>query len=190
MRRGIAFVLITLLVVTAAAWADKDVAQKPEKLQDRVQVVLRPGAAENQAVAVLSAANVNPGRVLSFPLKYGAGEESVQFDSISYAGTRVEYFKTKTHTHFAERNALLMIMIAPHTPDGYANLKPGAGEIARIYFSSKGKFPLNSFRVDPVTLPPDNKLMYVTDTFVGVEPAFEFQLAGGKAGAETLVKDE
>jgi hypothetical protein len=180
---------MTLLLVTAAAWADQDVAKKPEKLQDQVWVVLHPGAEKNQAVAVLSAANVNPGRVLSFPLKYVAGEESIQFDSISYVGTRVEHFTTKAHTLFPKRDALLMIMMAPYTAEtGITNLEPGTGEIARIYFSSKGNFPLDSFRIGPVKLPPDNKLMFVTDTFTGVEPTFEFRLE--KAAAKKLVKDE
>lgn len=178
MRRGFVIALIALLVVAAGAGAQDKVAKKPETLKDHVVVVLQPGADTYHAVAVLSAANVNPARVLSFPLKWDAGEVAVKFDSISYAGTRVAHFENKPHTLFPDRNAVLMLMLAPFADKKYGDLPPGSGEIARIYFSCKEEFPLATFQIGPVKLPPENKLMYVTDMFVGIEPAFDFKHAG------------
>jgi len=178
MRLSIVFALIALVILAAGAAAQDTVAKKPEALVDRVTVVLEPGAAKNQAVAVISATNVNPARVLSFPLKYDAGETAIKFDSITYAGSRVEHFKTKAHTLFPDRNAVLIMMLAPYVDNKCMDLTPGYGEIARIHFSSKSDFPLTAFQIGPVKLPPENKLLYVTDTFVGVEPAFDFKAAG------------
>lgn len=177
MRRGFVFALIALFVITAGAGAQDKVAKQPELLKDQVIVELHQGADKNHAVATLFAANVNPARVLSFPLKWGAGDITVKFDSIGYAGTRVQHFENKPHTLFPDRNAVLLLMLAPFADKTYRDLPPGSGEIARIHFSCAQEFPLAAFQIGPVKLPPENKLMYVTDQFIGIEPAFEFKHA-------------
>jgi hypothetical protein len=186
MRRVLAIVLIVMLAVSVTATAEDKTAakEKSEKLTDFVEIVLHPGADKSHAVAEVTAGNVNPLRVLSLPFKFGAGDQKIRVDSISFAGTRVEYFDQKHDTLYEKRSALLMLLLAPNKDKKYLDLQPGAGIVARIYFSAKDTFPMDAFQMAPVTLPPNNKFMYVTEVFAGAEPSFAFRVAGAKKEAQ------
>ena len=178
MRRCLAAFLTALLVISVAAFADQQTAEKPKvkQIKDRVEVVLHPGAAKNKAVAVVLATNVNLVRSLSLPLKFVAGPDSVWVDSVSFVDTRTANFGIKNYKFYPKRSAVMILTMSLYKDKKYNDLQPGTGEVARIYLSAKGKFPTDSLRVGPVTLPPDNKLMFVTDALAAVEPLFDFRL--------------
>jgi len=192
MRRLFAIALIVVLAFSAMAGADQKTAEKTKvlKVQDRVDIVLHPGAAKNKAVAVVSATNVNPIRAFSLPMKFVAGSESVRIDSVSFAGTRAAHYRLADYKLYPKRNAVMIMMLSPFKDSANQDLQPGTGEIARIFMSAKGEFPKDSLRMGPIKLPPDNKLMFVTDALAPVEPLFEYRLKKEEPEPPTQAKDE
>lgn len=192
MRRLFAVVLVVVLAFSAIAGADQKAAEKTKvaKVLDRVGVVLHPGAAENKVVAVVSATNVNPVRAFSLPLKFVAGSESVKIDSVSFAGTRAANYRLGDYKLYPKRNAVMIMMLSPFKDSTYHDLQPGTGEIARIFLSSKGAFPKDSLRMGPIKLPPDNKLMFVTDALAPVEPLFEYSVKKDEPKPPAQAQDE
>jgi len=189
MRRIFGVLLIVILTVSVTGFADDKAADKgkSEKLSDKIEIVLHPGADKNHAVAEVTAANVNPLRIISIPLKYVAGGEKIKVDSVSYIDTRAEYFERKNDSLYTERHAILVMLMSPFKDKKYHDLQPGSGVVARIYFSAKGTFPVDKFQMAPVTLPPNNKFMYVTDAITGAEPSFVYRVAGQE---ETATKNK
>jgi len=191
MRRIFGVLLIVILTVSVTGFADDKAADtgKSEKMNDKIEVVLQPGVDKNHAVAEVTATNVNPLRILSIPLKYAAGEEKIKVDSVSYVDTRAEYFERKNDSLYPARQAVLVMLMSPFKDKKYLDLQPGSGVVARIYFAAKGTFPMDKFQVAPVTLPPNNKFMYVTDAITGAEPSFVYRVAGQEETAPKKKKD-
>lgn len=177
--RIVAFTLPALLLAGAVMAQQKKVAEKPktEGAKDKVEVVLAAGAEKTKAVATVWATNINPTMTFSIPLKFMA-QDSAWVDSVSFADTRAGYFEPKGWKFHPEQNALMILMMAPAKDKKFKHLEPGTGKIARIYLSCKTQFPMESFRMGPVTLPPSNTLMFVTDANAKAEPVFEFRLEG------------
>lgn len=189
MRRVIAFVLVWLMLGIGLALADQPVAPQP-KVANLVEVIVAPGAETDQAVATVRFANKAPARIVSIPLEFKAEGKQVWLDSVSFAGTRVEHFKLKDHTFFPERNAVLLLMSAPRTSEGYQDLEPSAGSVAKLYLGSKGDFPLKTLTLRTVDLPPGNKLMYVTDGYRGETPEFTYRLAEGDETTTSMTDEK
>ncbi len=189
MRRVIAFVMFFSLLLTGVALADTPVAPKP-KMGNMIEVVIAPGAAEDQAVATVTLANSKPARIVSIPLEFAAEGTDVWLDSVSFAGSRVEHFKLKNHTFYPEHSAVLLLMSAPRTSDGYQDLEPSAGTVATLYLGSEGTFPMGKLAFRAVDLPPGNKLMYVTDGYRGETPEFSFRLAGEEKSSTSMTDDK
>jgi len=191
MRRILGVLLVVILTASVTGLADDKVADtsKSETSADKIEVTLLPGADKNHAVAEVVATNVNPLRILSIPLKYAAGEEKIRVDSVSYVNTRAEYFERKKDSLYAARNAILVLLMSPFKDKKYEDLQPGSGVVARIYFSAKGTFPMDKFQLAPITLPPNNKFMYVTDAIAGAEPSFVYRVAGQEETAPKKKKE-
>jgi hypothetical protein len=188
MRRAIAFVVVALLLVAGTAVAQQGMPAKP-KMADRVEVTLAPGAKNTQAVATVTLANAQPARIVSIPFEFKAEGHDVWLDSVSYEGTRVQEFKLRNHTFYPDRSAVLLLMSAPRTSEGYQDLEPSAGAVAHVFLGSEGAFPLKALKVQAVDLPPGNKLMYVTGDFTGVTPEFMYRLADDEGATKSAAKE-
>ena len=191
MRRILAVALIALFAISAIAGAEDKPAEKPKvkDVIDHLGVVLHPSADQNKAVAVISATNVNPVRAFSIPLKFTAGETPIWIDSVSYVDTRAGYFTEKKYHVDTEKSTIFIFMMRSVGDKKHSDLTPGTGEITRLYFGCKSKFPTEKFRMGPVTTPPKNTLMFVTDALAKAEPIFEYRIAGQKPAPKALATD-
>jgi hypothetical protein len=183
--------MVALLAISAMAGAEDKPAEKPKvkDVKDHLSVVLHPGVGKDKAVAVISATNVNPIRAFSIPLKFTAGGDSIWIDSVSYLDTRAGYFTNKEHSIDLEKSTIFIFMLRSAGDKKTSDLAPGTGEIVRLYFASKGEFPTGKFRMGPVTTPPKNTLMFVTDALAKAEPDFDFRIKGQKPVGKTLATD-
>ncbi len=190
MRRGFTIVLLLCLAFAATAVAQEKVAEKPktEVVKDLVEVVLYPGATENSGVAVVSVTNKDVIRSLSLPLGFTCDDASVKIDSLSYVGTRCADYGRKQFKLFPDSNAVMLMVLSGQKDKKYVDLSPGTGEVVKLYLSGKNTFPTKSFAVKPVNLPPNNKLMFVTNGFGRVNPSFVYRVAGKKVAPKPLKK--
>lgn len=147
---------------------------KGEELSNLITAYLAPGATSKQAVITIWMANVNPVGALSLPFKFAA-PDSFWVDSLETKQFRAGSFMMPPPMYKRETQTLLINMLR-ETDSVKAKtgmIPPGQGVVAVIHLSASGTFPLDSLRMAAVTLPPENVLMYVTDTFNTVQPDFK-----------------
>lgn len=169
-RRALAGAAICLALIAAGNAEDKPKNDPGNK----ITAYITPGASEREAVVTVWMANVNPVGAICLPLKFAA-PDSVHLDSLVTKPYRAGAFMMPPPKYEADKQTLLCNMLR-HADSVKAKtglIPPGEGVLATIHFSAKGKFPLEGFKIAAVQLPPENVLMYVTDTFNSVLPEYE-----------------
>lgn len=147
-------------------------ATAEEEMHDLVTAYLVPGADAHQAVVEVWMSNVNPVIGVTLPFKFAAGD-SLVMDSLVTSTGLAKNFAVVKPVFKAENQTLLVNMLwatmkGTQTPP----IPPGEGLLAQIYLHTPGKFPMKEFRMAAVQLPPENVLMFVTQTLNPVTPDF------------------
>ncbi len=142
-------------------------------LLNKVTAYVAPGATERQVVITLWMSNVNPVGAICLPFKFAA-PDSFWLDSLVTAPYRAGSFQMMPPKYEREKQTLLVNMLR-HSDSVKAKtglIEPGEGVLATMHMSAAGKFPLADFKIAAVQLPPENVLLYVTETFNSVLPEF------------------
>lgn len=109
---------------------------------------------------------------LDIPIQFTAGVAPLVMDSISYENTRMEGFAQKYNPVDAKKQEMHFGGMAYMGPVRKP-LKPGNGEIARIYISVRGDKKPGPFAVDTTTIAPNSTLMLVDINAAIIIPAFK-----------------
>ena len=184
MRFSRILAIVTLLL---PVWLLQTAVAADEKgkteLKDRVTAYVEQGATEKEGVVTLWMSNVNPVVGLTLPFKFAPGSDSLSLDSVRASDGRAaalhgppSQYKSENQTYL--QNLLILFDSAGANPDP---IPPGEGLLMRFYFSAEKQFPLKRFEMAAVQLPPQNRLLYVTDIARSILP--EFVLVRGSAPA-------
>ncbi|MEW5701112.1 MAG: hypothetical protein AB1792_02660 [Candidatus Zixiibacteriota bacterium] len=142
---------------------------------DKITAYLGPGATPNKAIVTVWMTNVNPVVGITLPFKFAPGADSVMLDSLLTTQGRAASFHVTQPLYKKENQTLLVNMLAGM--DSVAILAgaipPGEGLLATLFFSSKSAFPTEAFKMAAVRLPPENNLLFVTNSFNSIQPEFE-----------------
>jgi hypothetical protein len=126
---------------------------------------------------------------LDIPIKYTAGMARLEIDSVSYAGTRMEFFAQK-YNPIDTANQMMhfggFAYIAPNKPP----MAPGQGEVARIYISAVGDKKPGVFAVDTCFMAPNSSLMLVDKNAKSIVPALKIIDAKDMPKKEEKVKKD
>jgi len=150
-----AFLFAGLLVLAGAVSAQED----PIGKIDTVTLVVdapEPG----KWVISASVWNDEDLAAIDIPLKYTAGITRLNIDSVSYAGTRMEFFAQKYNPIDTANQTMHFGGFAYMGPDK-PPMAPGSGEVARIYISAAGEKTPGVFAVDTCFMAPNSTLMLV-----------------------------
>jgi hypothetical protein len=133
---------------------------------------------------------VNTGKVAGLPLPFKVTAESTKllFDSVSYADGRVAYFQGKFENPDTSGQTLLLGLIADLSGSKPA-LAPGRGHACSMFFTAKKAVEADAITVEPVVIPPANRLeynVYEGDQLVSVIPTF----VRGKAAKKAVEPEE
>lgn len=167
-----------IVVTFAALWigsAMSAAAEDKGKEQgaNRVTAYVTSGATEKEAVVTLWMSNVNPVGAICLPFKFAAAD-SFWLDSLVTKPYRAGTFQMMAPKYERDKQTLLVNMLRDgDSVKAKTGLIPaGEGVLATLHFSAAGKFPLLDFKIASVQLPPENVLLYVTETFNSVLPEF------------------
>lgn len=165
------------LVVLAFLWMAGPIHAE-EKLHDKVTAYVHPGSSDHEIVIDVWMSNLNPVIGITLPFKFASkANDSLAFDSLSLSGGRAAEFKTTKPLFNAENQTFLLNMIWKlDTLAGAPAIPPGEGPLIKLYLSAPDSIALKDFRMATVQLPPQNTLLYVTETLNTVNPDFEFAL--------------
>jgi len=171
--------LWTFILVTGAlcwlgacgmAWAGDKAKSGPV---NKITAYVTAGSTDKEAVVTLWMSNVNPVGAICLPFKFAAAD-SFWLDSMVTKPYRAGAFQMMPPKYEKDKQTLLVNMLRDaDSVKAKAGLIPvGEGTLATLHFSAKGKFPLSDFKIASVQLPPENVLLYVTETFNSVLPEF------------------
>lgn len=142
----------------------KPAAAPVEKISkhDSVTISVEPAPGKNQVRIDVFVVNTEPVAGLPMPLKVTApGQTKMKFDSVSYAGGRVEYFQLKSQNADTSNQTLLLGLIADLS-GSKPPLAPGRGKALSIFYSGSAPVTPEQVKIEPVILLPANKLEYNT----------------------------
>jgi hypothetical protein len=109
---------------------------------------------------------------IDIPIKYTAGMARLNVDSVSYAGTRMEFFAQK-YSPVDTANQIMhfggFAYMGPDKPP----MAPGSGEVARVYISAIGDKKPDVFAVDTCFMEPNSTLMLVDKNAKIIVPALK-----------------
>ena len=165
--RAALFVFCVLMASTAFAHEDSTKKAAPEQApakvsnHDSVTVSVEPAAGKNQVRLDVFVVNTEPVAGLPMPFKVTAGNAKMNFDSVSYAGGRVEYFQLKA-TNADTANQTILLGLIADLSGTKPPLAPGRGKAFSIFYSGSAAVTPEQVKVEPVVLPPANKLEYNT----------------------------
>jgi hypothetical protein len=167
----LAFAALTLCCCLAASASRAE--DKTAKPMNKMTAFVAPGASEKEAVVTLWMENVNPVGAICLPFKFAAAD-SFWLDSMVTKPYRAGSFQMMPPKYERANQTLLVQMLrTSDSVQAKTGLIPvGEGVLATLHFSAKGKFPLSDFKIAAVQLPPENVLLYVTETFNSVLPDF------------------
>lgn len=141
-------------------------------LKDLVTAYLVPGTNDHQAVVEVWMSNVNPVIGVTLPFKFAAGD-SLVMDSLVTSTGRAKDFAVVKPVYKSDNQTLLVNMLwATDKNSKVPPIPPGEGLLAQIYLHTPGAFPMKDFRMAVVQLPPQNVLMFVTESLNPVKPDF------------------
>lgn len=109
---------------------------------------------------------------IDIPIKYTAGIAPLKIDSVSYAGTRMEFFAQKYNPIDTANQTMHFGGFAYMGPDK-PPMAPGSGEVARIYISAAGDKKPGVFAVDTCFMAPNSTLMLVDKNAKIIIPALK-----------------
>lgn len=109
---------------------------------------------------------------IDIPIKYTAGMAKLTIDSISYAGTRMEFFAQKYNPIDTARQTMHFGGFAYMGIDK-PPMAPGEGEVARVYISATGDKKPGIFAVDTCYMAPNSTLMLVDKNAKIIIPALK-----------------
>jgi len=109
---------------------------------------------------------------IDIPIKFTAGIARLMVDSISYAGTRMEYFAQKYNPIDTAKQIMHFGGFAYMGPDK-PPMAPGSGEVARVYISATGDKKPGVFAVDTTFMEPNSTLMLVDKNAKIIVPALK-----------------
>ncbi|MEZ5360159.1 MAG: hypothetical protein R3F48_15185 [Candidatus Zixiibacteriota bacterium] len=110
------------------------------------------------------------------PLKYTAGMTKLTVDSVSHAGTRVDYFAQK-YQQVDTTGQMMHFGGLAYIGSDKPPLAPGSGEIGRVYISTAGGANADNIVVDTVFFAPNNKMLFVDRNAKAIIPALIIQTA-------------
>ena len=169
--------VFTLLILAVCCLAIPAAAEN--ELGNTVTAYVSPGATKHDVVIELWMENVNPVIGITVPLKFATGGDSLALDSLFLTGGRAAAFTTFKPLYKPSNKTLLVNMIwRLDTTSVVDPIPPGSGPLMWIYMSTPGDFPFDKFQMASVQIPPENVLLYVTESLNPVNPDFEY-----KAGA-------
>jgi hypothetical protein len=146
---------------------------------DTVMVTVTPGAAKNQVQLDVYVVNVDSVAGLPMPFRVTAPGAKLNFDSVSYDGGRTAYFQLKTQNADTLNQTLLLGLIADLS-GSKPPLAPGRGRALTVFYTSDRPVKPEQVKVEPVILPPANRLEYNIwrdGAVIGVRPTFILKAA-------------
>jgi len=111
---------------------------------------------------------------IDIPIAFTAGVAKLMCDSVSYTGTRADYFAQKYSLVDTTSQMMHFGGFAYMGPDK-PPLAPGDGEVARVYISTLPNQKVGPFAVDTTTVPPNSTLMLVDKNAAIIKPAFKIK---------------
>ncbi len=151
-------------------------ARAEGELSNRVTAYVTPGATKHDAVIELWMENVNPIIGITVPLKFATGSDSLALDSMFLTGGRAQAFTTIKPVFKSSNKTFLVNMVWKlDTVSTVKPIPPGKGPFLWLYMSTPEDFPFDKFRMASVQIPPENVLLYVTETLNPVNPDFELK---------------
>lgn len=170
-----------MIVVLGALWmlgaqSESLADDKAKEKTNKITAYVTAGPTEKQAVITLWMSNVNPVGAICLPFKFAAAD-SFWLDSLVTVPHRAGSFQMMEPKYERDKQTLLVNMLREtDSVKAKTGLIPvGEGVLATLHFTAKGKFPLADFKIAAVQLPPENVLLYVTETFNSVLPEFEMR---------------
>ncbi|MBI3661872.1 MAG: hypothetical protein HY234_02335 [Acidobacteria bacterium] len=169
-------VWINVLAAVALAWVLSDqssAATADTTLANKMTAYLTPGATPRDAVVSIWMSNVNPVIGITLSFKFG-GIDSLILDSAETNKGRATPFYVPQPLYKRENQTLLINMLIMRDSIGakITPLPPGGGPLATLYFHTRAPFATDAFKMVAMQLPPDNTLMYITETLNTVLPEF------------------
>lgn len=170
----ISYRVFTFLVVAVCCLSLP--AQAEGELNNKITAYVTPGATKHDAVIELWMENVNPVIGITVPLKFATGSDSLALDSMFITGGRAEMFTTFKPVYKSANKTLLVNMVWKlDTVSTVKPIPPGSGPFLWLYLSTPEDFPFAQFKLASVQIPPENVILYVTETLNPVNPDFEFK---------------
>jgi hypothetical protein len=160
-------VMAGLLVMAAAVSAQDD----PVGKVDTVTLIV-DNTAPGHWMITAQVWNDEDLAAIDIPIKYTAGVVRLGVDSISYAGTRMEFFAQKYNPIDTANQTMHFGGFAYMGPDK-PPMAPGHGDIARVYISAMGDKAPGVFAVDTCFMAPNSTLMLVDKNAKIIIPALK-----------------
>jgi len=162
--------MLAVVMVVSPGWA-----QSGKEPVNKVTAYLTPGATDKQAVITLWMTNAAPVIGITLPFKFSAGNDTLRLDSAWTTGGRASGFLATPPQFSAANQTFLVNMIwkADSTTRKPTPIPAGEGAIMWLCVHTEGKFPMDKLRMASVQLPPENVLLFVTDSYATVNPTFD-----------------
>lgn len=184
MKRILTAALILVLVVACTQKAEQQQAQQSQGTQSQAGQPTtskppRPAIKQSDARVWIDPVTATRGSSGSFKVHYYGVEtakaiviplavpKGVRVDSVSYAGSMVEYIATRPVRIDNETNSVLFTAIPTTEPD----IPAAEGLLATVYFTLGAD--AESGTIEETFVPPGNYLTYVDTLSTLVEPQFE-----------------
>ena len=163
-------------LLTVALCCTLGSARAETELGNKVTAYITPGATKHDAVVELWMENVNPVIGITVPLKFATGGDSLALDSLFLTGGRAAKFASFAPMFKSTNQTFLINMLwRLDTLTSVDPIPPGSGPFLWLYLSTPEEFPLDKIRMANVQIPPENVLLYVTESLNPVNPEFEFK---------------
>lgn len=161
--------IAALCLMAGFATAQVDPLGKP----DTVSLFIAP-VAEGKWVISAHVWNDEELAALDIPLKYTAGMAKVMVDSVSFKGTRTEYFAQKNYQVDTAKQIMHFGGFAYMDPQK-PPLAVGKGEVARIYFSIQSDKKPGPFAADTTTYTNGSTMMLVDKNAKTIVPMLKIE---------------
>jgi hypothetical protein len=181
MKRIIAMSVLAILTLACGQKAEQQPAQQSSTTAEPATTTQapRPAIKQSDARVWIDEVNVAKGSSGSFKVHYYGVEEAramvvplsvpqgIHIDSVSYAGSMVEYVSTRPVRIDNDNRTVLFTSIPTTEP----NIPAQEGLLATVFFTA-GPDAVSGI-IEETFIPPGNYLTYVDTTSSLVEPQFE-----------------
>jgi len=166
--------VFTFLILAVCCCALPALAES--EWHNTVTAYVSPGTTKHDAVIELWMENVNPVIGITVPLKFATGGDSLALDSLFLTGGRASEFTTFKPVYKSSNKTLLVNALwRLEKTSSVKPIPPGRGAFMWIYLSTPGDFPFDKFKMASVQIPPENVLLFVTESLNPVNPDFELK---------------